>query len=345
MTVLEAPMIITARKSGPIDMGDIAKAINSPTAGDVHVNRPLTNFSQKYLQDADMFIATRAFPNIPVLKQSDLFFEFDRNDFFRDDVELRADGAESAGSGFNVATNPYLCEVWAYHKDVSDRQRANADEAIQPDRSATEFVTQKHLIRRERDWATTFFGTSIWTTDNTTAVAWESTGTPIADIRLAQTTVHGLTGFRPNKMVVGRATWDALQDNDELLSRITGGATASIPAKVMKTLIAGILELQEIFVMDGVVNVSVEGAATQTIQFIGGDQALVYFAPDVAGLEDVTAGATFSWTGLLGNSPNGMRIKRIRAELLASDRIEGEMAFDHLVIGADLGYFFSNTVT
>lgn len=333
--------ILTARKSGPISF----TKVNNPTAGDVHVNRPLTNFAQKYMQNADAFIASRAFPNIPVAKQSDLFYEFDRNDFFRDDVELRADSTESAGSGFKVSTTAYLAGVWAYHKDVSDRQRSNADEAIGPDRSATQFVTQKHLIRRERDWASIFFGTSIWTTEDLTAVDWSGAGTPIEDVRLAQTTVHGLTGFRPNKMVVGRATWDALQDNDELLSRITGGATASVPAKVMKTLIAGLLELEEIFVMDGVVNVSVEGAATQTVQFIGGDQALVYYAPASAGLEDVTAGVTFSWTGLLGNSPNGMRIKRFRMENLESDRIEGQMAFAHQVIGADLGFFFSNTVT
>lgn len=333
--------ILTARKSGPISF----QKVNAPSAGDVHVNRPLTNFAQKYMQNADAFIASRAFPNLPVSKQSDLFYEFDRNDFFRDDVELRADGAESAGSGFTVSTTPYLAGVWAYHKDVSDRQRANADEVIAPDRSATQFVTQKHLIRRERDWASIFFGTGIWTTEDLTAVDWSGAGTPIEDIRLAQTTVHGLTGFRPNKMVVGRATWDALQDNDELLSRITGGATASVPAKVMKTLIAGILELEEIFVMDGVVNVSVEGAATQTVQFIGGDQALLYYAPNSAGQEDVTAGVTFSWTGLLGNSPNGMRIKRFRMESLESDRIEGQMAFAHQVIGADLGFFFSNTVT
>ena len=338
--------IITRKKGGPIDMSGegFGKGINSPTAGDVHVNRPLTNFSQKYMQSEDSFIATRAFPNIPVLKQSDLFYEFDRNDFFRDDVELRADSAESAGSGFNISTTPYLANVWAYHKDVSDRQRANADEPVQPDRSATQFVTQKHLIRRERDWATNFFGTSIWTSEDLTAVAWEGAGTPIEDIRLAQTTVHGLTGFRPNKMVVGRATWDALQDNDELLTRITGGATAGQPAKVMKQLIAGILELDEIFVMDGVVNTAVEGAAG-AVSFIGGDQALVYYAPDSAGLEDVTAGCSFSWTGLLGSSANGMRIKRFRMENLEADRIEGQMAFAHQVIGADLGFFFSNTVT
>lgn len=343
-TKSQGPAIITTRKSdGPIDFG---KAINNPTAGDVHVNRPLTNFAQLYLQSAEMFIATRAMPSIPVSKQSDLYYTFDRDDFFRDDVQKRADAAETAGSGFKLSTDPYFADVWGYHKDVSDRQRANADEVIAPDRSATRFVTQKHLIRRERDWASTFFAPSIWTTDFTPTNLWDTaTSTPISDIRDGARTIHQNTGFRPNKMVLGRSVWDALQDNDDLLSRITGGATTDIPARVMLTLIAGLLELEQIFIMDGIYTTTVEGASTPARAFIGGNHALLYYAPDSAGAEDVTAGASFNWTGLLGNSANGMRIKRFRMENLASDRVEGEMSFDHKVVGTDLGYFFEDVVS
>jgi hypothetical protein len=95
--------------------------VTNPTAGDVHVNTPLTNFSQKYLLSADMFIATRAFPNAPVTKQSDLYYEFNRGDFYRDEAQERADGTESAGGGFRLSTNPYFARVYAFHKDVTDR--------------------------------------------------------------------------------------------------------------------------------------------------------------------------------------------------------------------------------
>ena len=42
----------------------------NPTASDVHVNRPLTNISIAYTQDASTFVADKVFPNIPVAKQS-----------------------------------------------------------------------------------------------------------------------------------------------------------------------------------------------------------------------------------------------------------------------------------
>jgi hypothetical protein len=135
----------------------------NPAAGDVHVNRPLTNFSQKALQNSVSFVALRAFPNAPVANQSDLYYVFDRDDFFRDDAKERADGAESAGGGFDLSTAPYFAKVYAYHKDVTDRQRANQDSPVQLDQSAVQFVTHKMLIRRELLMQSTMFTSGVWT--------------------------------------------------------------------------------------------------------------------------------------------------------------------------------------
>jgi hypothetical protein len=132
-----------------------------------------------------------------------------------------------------------------------------------------------------------------------------------------------------------------LLDNDAVLARIVGGATTGQPAIVMRGVLAALFELDEILVMEGIYTSSVKGAATTVRAFIGGDDALLYYAPNSLSLEEPTAGAQFSWTGLLGNTNSGTRIKRMRAELLEADRIEGQMAFDYKVTGADLGYFFS----
>lgn len=46
----------------------------------------------------------------------------------------------------------------------------------------------------------------------------------------------------------------------------------------------------------------------------------------------------------MGATTMGHRIKRFRMENLESDRVEVQMAYDHNVTGADLGYFFENAV-
>lgn len=320
--------------------------VTNPTAGDVHVNRPLTNFSQKYLQSAAAFVAVEAWPNMPVAKQSDLYYVFDRADFYRDEAEERADGTESAGGGFNMSTSPYFAKVYAFHKDITDRQRANQDEPVMLDQSATQYITHKLLIRRENVMATNLFAPNIWFNGGTSASAgqnvnWTNTsGTdPISDVRTAIRGVHQLTGYRPNNMLIGREAYDTLLDNDEVLTRITGGATVAQPAEVQRKLLAQLFELDAIHIMDSVANSALKGAAEDN-DFIGGDQALVYYAPASIGLEEPTAAVQFSWTGLLGNTSNGMRIKRFRVEPKESDRIEGQMAFDFRLTSAALGHLF-----
>ena len=319
--------------------------VTNPVAGDVHVNVPLTNFSQKYLQDMDMFVSTMAFPNSPVAKQSDLYYEFDRDDFFRDEAEERADGTESAGGSFNLSTEPYFAKVYAYHKDVTDRQRVNQDMPVQLDLSSTQFIMHKLMIRRERLFADTYFSSGVWATDDDTK-NWSATvSDPIVDVRTAIRTVQSNTGYRPNKILMGRAAYDILLDNDAILSRITGGSTREVPARVMRELLSQMFEVEAIYVMDSIYTTTGAGVATQARQFIGTDNCLVYYAPNGVSLNEPSAGVQFSWTGMLGNTDNGIRVRRFRMEENSADRIEGEMAFDYKVTGVDLGYFFSGVTS
>lgn len=317
--------------------------VTNPTAGDVHVNAPLTNFAQKWLQSQDMFVASRAMPNAPVEKQSDLYYEFSREDFFRDEAQERADGTESAGGGFDLSTSPYFCRVYAFHKDVTDRQRANADDPVRLDEAAAQFVTLKMLIKKELLFRAAYFTTGIWGTDLSPSTKWNAaSSTPIAEIRTAIRTVHNATGMRPNRMLIGRPSWDALLDNDDVLSRITGGSTKDIPAIVMRELIAQLFELETIEVFDSVVNSAPKGA-TESTAFIGADNCLIYYAPQAVALDVPSAGVQFSWRGLFGSTANGIRIKRFRHEPTASDRIEGEIAVDFKKTAAVLGYMLNDT--
>ena len=138
-----------------------------PTQSDVHVDAILTGISVAYMQEADHFVAGKVFPSVPVQKQSDKFFTYTQADFFRDEVQYRADGTESAGSGYGLSTDSYSANVWALHKDIGDQTRANADAPLNMDQDATRYLAQQMLIRQERDWATNYFGTGIWDTDTT----------------------------------------------------------------------------------------------------------------------------------------------------------------------------------
>ena len=135
----------------------------SPTPGDVHVNGTLTNLSLAYQQAESNFVADRVFPNVPVTKQSDIYWVWPRDAWNRDEMKHRAPGAESAGTNFEVAQAPYYAPVQAIHHDIPDQVMANADNPLAYDTAATNLVSRKALIRRETSFITNYFVLSKWT--------------------------------------------------------------------------------------------------------------------------------------------------------------------------------------
>ena len=338
----------------------IKKAYGQPGRGDVHVNRPLTQISLAFMQMSGAFIASRVFPGIPVESQSDVYFTYPRGEWNRDEMDKRAPGTESAGGDYTLGTDKYFAEVYAYHKDVDDQIRANQDRPINLDRESTEYVTLKALIRREKSWVSQYFKTNLWSFEadgasarspslnlsGTTAndvIHWsDAAGTPIEDIRLAKRTVLESTGFMPNVLTLGRPVFDTLVDHPDIVGRLDRGQTAGA-AMANKESLAALFEVEEILCMDSIENTSIEGK-TDVHAFIGGKHALLSYRPMTPGIMTPAAGYTFNWTGYVGATPEGARIKRFRMEHLNSDRIEGEIAFDQKLVAADLGCFFNGIV-
>lgn len=327
-------------------MQPIAILKAQPTPGDVHVDRPLTNVSVAWIQEQRRYIAGRVFPVVPVAKQSDLYFVFSRADWLRAIAEKRAPSTESAGGGYNLTTAQYAADVWAFHKDVDDQVRANADNPLSPDRTAVQLATQACMTRREVNWAARYFTTGIWTgsttgTDITPATLWDAANsTPIADIRAEIFSVLSKTGFMPNKLVLGAKTWQVLQDNADFVDRVNAGQTPNGPAIVNLAALASILELEEVMVSTAVRNTAAEGATEATGFIAGANDALLVYTTGAPSIEQPTGGYTFAWTGLFGAGAAGNRINNIRADLLKSNRIECEMAFDQKLVAAELGVFF-----
>lgn len=330
----------------------------NPIRSQVHFNRPLTNISIAHVQSAEDFIASKVFPVIPVSKQADAYFRYNRGDFSRDEMRKRAPGTESAGGGYRLDTDTYFADVWAFHKDIDEQTRANYDEPLDADREATLFVTQKALINREVTFASSFFGATVWGLD-VDGVASGPTGnqhlhwsnassTPILDIAKYQNYMLEQTGFEPNVLVLGKAAWDALKNHPEIMLRIAYGGTPGAPAKITKAAIAALFEVDEILVMRAVKTSTAEPTATfeaSAQAFIGNSKAaLLCYRPPTVGLMTPAAGYTFAWTGLLGNSTFGTRITTLPMPAIKSDRIEIESAYAHKVVGSDLGVFFTDVV-
>lgn len=340
--------------------------IVSPSRGDVHVNRPLTQVSLAFMQGSDGFVADRVFPTISTGNRSNTYFTYDRGEFNRDEMKPRAPATESAGGTYDIDQDTYLARRRSYHKDVPDEIRDDADEPIDLDTEATEYVTLKALINREVNWRNSYFVTHnpgvIWTfvadgagtataagsfdpTDNANnnILFWDDpTSTPIEDIRRGKRTVGRETGFRPNILTLGREAFDVLLDHPDIVGRLDRGQTEG-PAIVQREALAALFELDEVMVMDAIQNTAAKGQAA-VHSFIGGAHALLSYRPPRPGRLTPSAGYTFAWTSRAGSTPNGTRVKRFRLEREEVDRVEIDTYYDQKLVAADLGYFFDTIV-
>ena len=328
----------------------------SPTQSDLHVNAPLTNISVAYLQDQDAYVADRVFPRVPVQKQSDLYWKYHKSEWRRTDVERRAPSTESPGVGWNVETDQYFAHVYAVHKDIDDQLRANADSAFNLDRDATRFVTDQLLLKRDIDWASTYFSSGVWDTDKTGVdsnvssgefLRWDESGSdPISDVTSAVIEMRESTGFAPNTFVMSPYVLHALRHHDDILDRIKYTQRGI----VTEDLLASLFGVEKILVTWASQNAGAryqdpaDSDTNATYEFINGRHALLLYANSSPSLMTPSGGYTFTWNGYLGGNERGVRIKRFRQENIASDRIEGEMTYDMKVVSSDCGYFFQDAV-
>lgn len=313
-----------------------------PTVSSVHTDRPLTNFSLAYIQDQSAFIASRVFPNVPVSNRSDTYFTYTKADWFRDEAQVRPPATESAGSGYNLSTTSYSCDVFALHKDISDQLLANEDAVLNAERDATAFLTQRMLLKHEIEWASTFFTTSVWGTDSTPSNLWSAyaSSTPMTDVQTARTTILKNTGKKPNTMVVGYDVYSALLNHPDILARIAGVSADVVTTDVM----ARYFQVDRFFVCEATKNTAVENE-TASYSFVQGKHALLcYVAPNVGPLT-ATAGVTFTWQGVSDGMGENIGISRFEMPLKRATRIESQMAWDSKVIASDLGYFFASVVS
>lgn len=312
-----------------------------PPLQSVHVDAILTNMSVAYMQRQDNFIAGKVFPILPVDKKSDLYFSYTKNDWFRDEAQLRAPSTESAGSGYGLSTVQYNCDVFAHHKDVSDQIRANADIPLMMDRDAVEFVTSRLLLRQEIQWCTDYFTTSVWATDKTVTHTWDdyTTSDPINDVETGKEAILGVTGFEPNTLVLGYQVFRQLKNHPDIVDRYKYTSADAITAEM----IAKIFDIDRILVAKAVKATNHEGA-TAAYSFTHGKNALLCYSAPAPSLLTPSAGYIFAWRGISEGLGQNIGTKSIPMPWLETTRVEGQIAFDDKVVATDLGYFFSSVV-
>jgi hypothetical protein len=338
------PMAMAIRKGG------------QPGQSDVYVVPLLTQMSVAFMQQPSSLVASVVAPGIQVDMQSAKYTQYPRGFFFRDDMQLRSDGSESAGGGFAVDNSAsYFADVWAWHVDIGPQVRANA-KAVDVDRAATMLCTNKALIRIEKIFLSKYFVPGVWTSDLVGATSggggtvaantlgWlDVTAQPIKAIKSRIFAMEARTGYIPNVAIFSRDLWDIFTEHPNVITRVNAGQTPGGPAEVTLQMVANWLGIEKVVVARGVETTSNEGQATDTMNFMAtAGQLLLLYVPPTPGLLIPSALYRFNWVadGLVGSS--GQAVSRWYNQDRKSTRYEIEMATDMKLISADLGSMMRN---
>lgn len=326
---------------------------------DVHVNRPLTNFSVAQIQEATEFSYGKLFPVVPVLKQADRYVTYTRAYWNRTSATIRSPASESAGSGFHLDnTSTYFCDDWSVHQDVDDNTRDNADSPINVDEDAAQFVTRQLQLRAEKNFVASYLSANVWqgnviTNANGQRVAADFTpgdasemwddprSNPMKVIAQMRTQIKRTTGRAPNKLGVSEDIFEALCENLAVLDRIKYTSEAVITEQIL----ARLFKVEEFVVFGAIENTADEGIV-ESNNFIANNRFLLCYAAPNPTIKTATAGATFAWKGSPGvDNDQGIKIETIRMPHLRADRIEGTYSWDQKIICPDMGILGTGLVS
>ena len=315
-----------------------------PVGVDLHVDALLSNILIAYKNMEDAFVANKIFPEIGVRRRSNLIAEIRKADFFRDQAVIRAPGTKVPAVGFGVQKDKsYFCLDFASALLIDSETRDNQDNPFNVDQIATQMLSERLNLKKEKLFANNFFKAGVWGTNEDFSDAsfsqWSqfATANPVDDIERNSLAIESITARVPSDLTIGRPVWSKLKQNPLLMEKIKFTQRAVLTTE----LVASLLELRRVNIGRAIEVSSAEGA-DDVFSFIFGKHALLSYTPDAPGILVPMSGATFVWNR--PNRPGSAYVRRMYLQEEDSDKIEGHIFQDLKTIGADLGAFMSNVV-
>lgn len=306
----------------------------NPAKSDVYVDKIATAISIAYKNDS--YIATEAFPVVPVKNSSGKYFVFEKG-WLRDEAKVRAPGAEYPEGDYELDTSTYTCKQKAYAKGVADEVRDEADDPLAPDRNAAEFVTEKLLLNVERAFASNYFATGKWTNEATLSGTsqWSdyTNSDPLGDIETGVATIAKATAMMPNTLILGFEGWRKIKHHPDMEDKYK--YTQKTGGNITPDLVAQAFELKRVLVSRAIYDTTAEGETPST-DWVMGKHALLLYVPPSPSIEVPSAGYTFqSRARVVKTWRDGSRERDVK---------QGKWEIAQTQTSAAAGYFIQNVV-
>lgn len=314
-----------------------------PRFGTLHVDVRLTNYSQKYKNQA--FVGERLFPMIPVKKESDKYIVYGLENFNLYDT-LRANGAEAAQIDWTFSDANYFAEEYSLRDIVTDRDKENADKPLTLDVDTLELVTDGVMLRKENDAATIARDTSNYTLGNTSPLSGTSqwsdyaNSDPLDDFKTMQSEVFKISRQYTNTLVLPFQVALTLAYHPKILELVKytdSGLLQTLTGGIADGLLPKRLFGMEVVIAGSAVN-TVNPGQTPTLSDLsdvwGKDVIAAYVDPGVR-LKSLSYGKTFR---------TERYVRKWREESRHGDWVEYNDIYDQKLTAAACGYLLQTVI-
>lgn len=268
------------------------------------------------------FVAEQVLPVLDVAKEAATISVITREN--AQTVEARhANGAAFGRVHLGSEDKSYSTADYGLEGQLTDTDRERFLDDYDPEVEIVQMVKMQMLFQKEIRVAAALFNTTTWDSGNSdlyTDVSgdWDNIASDvIGHVRYAIEKVRKNTGIRPDSMLIGPVTWNSLKLNTAILAKFV--AVPVVTPSVWRQYVAELLELQNIFVADGVYNASKEGQTASMTDIWSDDYALI-FKRQSGSLAMPGLGRTVRWMGPAGVLVNGMEtVVEYREEQTESD--------------------------
>lgn len=272
------------------------------TSRDVHIDRPLSNLVVGF--EPQGTIIQSFLPIVNVSKQSDLYFKYDKGDFFRiPDTTVRAPKTKGRTAVFNVSSDSYYATNYALVDEMDYETLVNQDDPLKVDeKSARNLFNLLNLDMENRVAGVLTDGTSVGST-SAVASKWDSsaagTSDPFGDIATAKEAIRSSTGMEPNTIILAKQCYDALIRHADIIDRIKYVQKGVVTVD----LLASLFDVANVYVGKSIKNTGTENLADSFSDVWGTNTVLGHFAPANTDGRNPSLMYGFRWTNPLFGAP------------------------------------------
>lgn len=244
-------------------------------------------------------IADILFPQIPVTKESGIYFKNDKSNLIAPGSTKRAlNGSANRITG-KLLQDTYTLEEHTLEEWIDDRILKTYDNPFDPRKNATNRIAGQLAIEKENELiaalaAATASGNLVDAAGN-----WATAGTNLrTQVRTGADYIHVRTGVRPNTMVLDRLSLNALTEtNTDFKGSLRSDADKSLEA--LKNFISSYFDIPNILIAGGIKQTAAESGTGSFLWSTKGICYLAYVNPTPA-IEEPSVGYQFYKEDMIG---------------------------------------------